>query len=179
MFNPLKKFSLLILGGFMLFGIAACSADSSTISIPVPQTKDEKLVLYNYLLKEKGVDIIRLGETRTVVIASDYLFVNGSTNFDEEYKKNLDLVARLINSYDTTSIAVTVYTDQSGEVAQALTEKQAQIIVRYLWKQGVDTRLIYAKGYGNLFPVTQKANQIHYNRRVEIKFQFHPASRNF
>ncbi len=177
MFKLLKNINLLIFGGFLVFGLAACSSEPIPSPIKVPQTQDEKLVLYTYLLKEKGIDVLKLGETRTVIIATDYLFVNGSANLDSEYKKNLDLVARLINSYDSTSVAVTVFSDQAGEVSQALTDKQAQQIVRYLWKRGVDTRLMFAKGYGNAYPVTQNENKNHFNRRVEIKFQFHPASR--
>ena len=82
-------------------------------------------------------------------------------------------MAQLINTEDATSVAVTAYTDHSGDVARALTEKQAQKILNYLQKSGVDTRLIYAKGYGNLYPVTLDKAKGYFNRRIEIKFQIH------
>lgn len=178
MFKNLKNLSLLILTGFSALFLTACTASKpppAPALVPTaPVTAEQKLSLYNYLLSERGVDIIKIGETYTIVISSDLLFKPGSANVNEPYVKNLKIIALLINSYDTTSVGITAYTDEKGNVARALTEKQAQEILYFLKKDGVDTRLIYAKGYGNLYPVSLEGGNRRFNRRVEIKFQFHP-----
>lgn len=178
MINYLKNITLLIIAGVVALGLNACATDNAFSSMKLqptaPKDNAQKQKLYRYLLAEKGIDIMSIGETRTIVIATDPLFIGNSANLNNQYAYNLKIVARLINSYDTTSVAVTAYTDKSGDVSRALTEKQAQKIVVYLKKNGVDTRLIYAKGYGNLYPVSIGKNTA-LNRRIEIKFQFHPT----
>jgi len=51
-----------------------------------------------------------------------------------------------------TSVTVNAYTNQPGEIAKALKEKQAQAIVNFISEYGADTRLLVAKGYGNYIP---------------------------
>ncbi len=182
MVNRLKKLTLLALAGLTTIGLNACTSaptpDPATLIVPVaPKTADQKLSLYNYLLNERGIDIVKIGETMTIVISSDALFETHSANVNEQYVKNLDVVARLINSYDTTSVAINAYTTEKGDVAQALTEKQAQEVLYFLKKHGIDTRLIFARGNGNLFPISIEGPNHHLNRRIEIKFKFHPEPR--
>lgn len=177
MINTLKNISLLIITGILAWGLMGCAPvnDGSTVAVQAaaPQSNAQKQKLYTYLLAERNIDVIKVGETRTIVIASDELFTAQSANFNSPYVDNLKVIAQLINSYDTTNVAVTAYTDQPGDTARALTEKQAQKVLVYLKKHGVDTRLIYAKGYGNLYPVSIESQNAHFNRRIEIKFQFH------
>lgn len=179
MLNRLKNISFGILASIGFLALNACTPEQPPMILAaVPQTAEQKLALYNYLLNERGIDVVKIGETRTIVISSDYLFEPNSANVNENYLKNLKIVAQLINSYDTTSVAITAYTNVPGDVARALTDKQAQEVLYFMKKNGVDTRLIYAKGYGNLYPVSQEQKDSHFNRRVEIKFQFHPQPGN-
>jgi outer membrane protein OmpA-like peptidoglycan-associated protein len=158
--------------------LMACSSDyeyepPAHPPIIAPATDAEKLKLYNYLLSEQGIDVVNVGETRTIIISSERLFSPDSANLNADYARHLKIIAQLINKYDTTSVSVSGYSEKSGEVARALTEKQAQTVMEYLKKEGVDTRLFYAKGYGNSYPVAVSAKNIHLNNRIEIKFQFH------
>ncbi len=170
------KISSLIIAGFLITGFSGFGMAEETqqvIRVLPPSDNIQKQKVYNFLLDEQGIDVIRAGETRTLVIPSDHLFVTDSANFRQAYANNLKIIAQLINSYDTVSIAVTAYTDKTGDAAQALTDKQAQKVIAYLNKQGLDTRLIYAKGYGNQYPVALGKEKGYFNRRVEIKFQFY------
>lgn len=177
----LKNFGFLMVGLLASTLLASCSSDydhepSAMPPIVTPNTDAEKLKLYQYLLNEQGIDVINLGETRNIIIASDRLFIPGSANLNADYARYLKIIAQLINKYDTTSISVSAYSSQSGAVASALTEKQAQKVMGFLKKEGVDTRLLYAKGYGNLYPVAiASGKNSQKNNRIEIKFQFHKA----
>lgn len=178
----LKSFCLLIITVAGLVGIAACGPleqpnPQITVAVTPPKTAADKQKLYQYLLSERDVQVIKAGETRTVILASDQLFNADSMNFNENYVGFLKIVAVLINSYDTTHVAINAYTNKAGPDERAITERQAQQVMAYLQKQGVDTRLIYAKGYGNLYPVSIDPKNSYYNRRIEIKFQFETPER--
>lgn len=178
----LKNLCLLIIAVAASISMAACGAldqpnPQIAMAITPPQTTEDKQKLYDYLLSERGITVIKAGETRTIVIASDQLFNADSMNFNENYVGFLKIMAKLIASYDTSHVAINAYTNQAGEAARAITEKQAQQVMVYLQKQGVDTRLIYAKGYGNLYPVSIDPRNSHFNRRIEIKFQFQTPER--
>ena len=178
----LKQLSVFSCIGVFALGLSGCAsappADKAAPLVPIaPKTKDEKLSIYNYLLNDRGVSILEVGETRTIVMSSDVLFTPHSANISDQYLVTLKLIARLINLYDTTSVSVNAYTNVPGDTARALTEKQAQEVVYYLTQQGVDTRLLYAKGYGNAYPVNLKKEAAHFNKRIEIKFQFHPEKK--
>jgi outer membrane protein OmpA-like peptidoglycan-associated protein len=177
----LKNMYFIFSAGILLTGVAACAPlpdeEKPVLQATVPQTNAQKQKVYTYLLKEQGIRMIEIGETRNIVIDSRRLFVADSANFDESYAGNLRVIAQLLNTYDTTHISVNVYTDQSGEVGQALTEKQAQKILELLQKYGAETRLFYAKGYGNLYPVVLDKKNSTANRRIEIKFQFEQPER--
>lgn len=179
--NKFLKILVLSLAPVAILAAAGCGLDApqpgDMVIKPIsPKSAAQKQRLYGYLLGEKGISVIQLGETRTIVISSDYLFTADSANFNDEYVKYLRMVAELIATYDTTSVEVTAYNNTPGQEAQALTEKQAQKVLRSLERYGVDTRLIYAKGYGNQYPVAIKSDS-HFNRRVEIKFQFNPEQK--
>ena len=176
--NKYLKILILSLMPAAMFSLAGCGLDAPQpgdiiVKAAAPATTDQKQKLYSYLLGEQGISVLQVGETRTIVISSDYLFTPKSANFNPDYVKFLKIVGQLINSYDTTSIQITAYTSAPGAAEQALTEKQAQKVLNYLEKSGVNTRLIYAKGYGNLNPVAINSDS-QFNRRVEIKFQFNP-----
>lgn len=163
-----------------LCGLASASvyaAEAPIILEPVaPKTAAEKQKVYDYLLDEQGISSIKVGETRTIIIPSDQLFIAGSANFNAKYASNLKIITQLINSYDTTSVAISAFGNQAGDISKALTEKQAQKVLGYLKKNGVDTRLIYGKGYGNSYPVAITGNT-QLNQRIEIKFQFYPEEK--
>ena len=142
MIKYLKNINLLVVLAAVALSVTACSSVTEetpviTIKPVVPHSNVQKQKLYSYLLDEQGINIIKAGETRTIVIATDPLFTAGSANFKAPYANNLKIVAQLINSYDTTSVAINAYTDQPGDTARALTEKQAQKILAIVEKNMV------------------------------------------
>ncbi len=60
------------------------------------------------------------------------------------------MVAELIGRYPNMTVKVSAYTNASGpeRINQALSQRQAESVMKYLWRRGVDTRLISAVGYG-------------------------------
>lgn len=170
--NLLRSIGSLFTGILCLLMVFSASAHELSSG-----SDNEKINVYQYLLNEQGVSIISMGETKTIIIASDVLFQPHSANLSPSYRKNLSIITKFINQYDTVSVSVKAYTNKSDPVALALTEKQAQNVLRFLDNHGLNTRLVYAQGEGNHSPVSR--NNHYFNRRVEIKFQFYPAERLF
>ncbi len=177
----LKNLNLIFLPVAAALGVAVCApvqAEAPVVVIePIaPKTTAQKQKVFDYLLDEQGINTIKMGETRTIIIPSDQLFVAGSANFNAQYASNLKIIAQLINSYDTETVSINAFSDQAGDISRALTEKQAQKVLINLKKNGIDTRLIYSKGYGNSYPIAIAGNT-QLNRRIEIKFQFYPEKK--
>ena len=106
----LKNIVLLMFMAMAIVNVSACGTQEEAPVIPqvnAPVTASEKVKLYKYLLSERGIEVVKIGETLTIFVDTDPLFVPGSANLETQYAKNLKVVARLINSYDTTSVAVT------------------------------------------------------------------------
>jgi len=53
-------------------------------SCECPHGNVEKQRLYHYLLNEQGIDIVKIGETQTIVIPSDQLFQTSSANLNKK-----------------------------------------------------------------------------------------------
>lgn len=132
-------------------------------------------------LENQGVKVIQLGETMRWVIPSDLLFQYNSANMIASDQNILNTAAQLLKTYSTVNVKIAAYTDNvvrsygPANRKQALTMQQAQAVASYLWGKGIDTRLLYAVGYGQHDPVasngTIKGRNI--NRRVEISFRFY------
>ena len=135
------------------------------------------------ILKKRGVQLIRLGETERLVLSSDDLFQPDSANLRPSGKKTLCATARYLKTYDKSMIKIASYSDNRGTVKRlaALTVRQSQIVLDYLWARGVDARLVYATGHNRLNPVdfNNMPYGRHYNRRVEISFFFIPKVRAY
>ena len=133
-----------------------------------------------HVLELNGAKVIRVGETVRVIIPSDRLFEPGTANLNESgYLAN---TAHFISTLNTISIKVSAYSDTAnkvgapGERKVALTSKQAEVVQSYLWSKGIDSRFIYAKGYGAKDAVAWNGTTLgrSFNRRVEISFNFYP-----
>lgn len=137
-----------------------------------------------HTLELNGAKVIRVGETVKVIIPSDLLFEAGTANL----KKPVFLAstAHFISTLNTISINVAAYSDRAnavgapGERKVALTSKQADVVQSYLWAKGIDSRFIYAKGYGAKDAIAWNGttNGRSFNRRVEISFNFYPFLKN-
>ncbi len=152
-----------------------------TVNVPLCPAKKpcslcmkESLIFY---LRSHDVQVVRVGEDLRLIIPSDNLFRSYSANLIRDYLPVLSAASILISCYDQVGLKVAAYTDVGccGPFLQntALTQLQAERVQKFLGKMGIDTRYMYAKGYGPLFPI---ANDTDYygrarNRRVEITFR--------
>jgi len=165
----------------LILGLVGCSQskpyvpklDFSTVS--KQQLRQDDL---NYL-RAAGVQVIQLGETYRLVIASDSFFHPRSANPLSGYRDVLASVVRLLNSYHVITVRVVGYSDcySRGLPKDALTERQAAVIQEFLSDHGVNARLVYSEGQGARQPVAVNSTSKgrHFNRRVEISFRFIPA----
>lgn len=130
------------------------------------------------VLRHQAVQVNRVGEDMQIIIASDRLFRPVSANFNEEYLHVLKAVGLLLQCYNKVDVRIEGYTDCCGceHRNEMLSLAQSKKVAKYLWEHGVDSRLLYTKGYGMLNPI---ANSDTYygrarNRRIEIIFRDHP-----
>lgn len=180
--NRVKQLIKFLFSFFVfLVGLCGCTYNtvcSEEVYFSRAKSTPEIRAYYFSQLREKGVQVIQLGETLRIVLLSDYLFYPDSANIRRDYRKVLKTVVELINTYEMISIKVSGYTDNIGSIIkkQALTTRQAQVVARYLWALGVDARLTYARGYSLQNPVDWNGSfqGRHNNRRIEIYFRFYP-----
>jgi intracellular multiplication protein IcmN len=119
-----------------------------------------------------GVQVIQVGDEVEIILPSNKFFFPDSANLNPTYGPILDKVAELIRSFDKVNVKVAAYRDNSDpwQRSLALSKLQAKKVANYLWKRGIDARLLYAIGYGQEMPIasndTLKGRTM--NRRVEI-----------
>src|SRR3990167_3566486 len=94
--------------------------------------------------------------------------------------ENVTLADQLISSYPNMSVKVAAYTTPIGpeRINRALSAEQANAVVKYLWRTRMNTRLLYAEGYGGSNPV-EKPDMSDWaggdNYRVEITLEKLPV----
>jgi OmpA-OmpF porin, OOP family len=96
-------------------------------------------------------------------------FATGSANLTNEARKLLDAVVPCIKG----PFEVGGHTDNVGkpESNQALSERRAASVAKYLASKGVDAKLLTSKGYGDTMPIGDNASAEGKakNRRIEFK----------
>jgi outer membrane protein OmpA-like peptidoglycan-associated protein len=141
----------------------------------VPTTCDEKRQDYLCKLQEKGVKLIEIGDNVTFVLPSDRFFIERTPMLDGDYFYTLNLVALYLCCLDKINVKVAAYTDCTSDPLRnlALSRAQAKAVLNYLWRRGVDARVMYAVGYGGLNSIATNYNCCgqSQNRRVEISFR--------
>jgi intracellular multiplication protein IcmN len=129
-------------------------------------------------LTQHGVKILQVGETITIVLPSDCLFYPDSANINPCFLPILKVASDYIFCFEKMIVRIDAYTDNRGSPFRncVLTKAQAQVIARALWCNGIDTRLLYAEGYGCDFPIASNLTSQGraQNRRVEICFRYIP-----
>ena len=124
------------------------------------------------MLQYHGVEVIQLGDEIRLILPTSRFFKPNSALMNMQYYPVLNMVGDFINKFQKISIKIAGYTDDRGPWQRniALSTSQAQSIMRYLWNYGIDTRLIFAQGYGGLSPIAD--NNVPQGRilndRVEI-----------
>lgn len=124
------------------------------------------------VLMGSGVQVKKSGNSVQLVMASDVTFATDSADIKASLYNTLNSVAIVLNKYNSTSITISGYTDNTGSDAhnQELSERRAASVGAYLTSQRVNPNRIFTKGYGSRNPVASNstAQGRALNRRVVI-----------
>lgn len=101
-------------------------------------------------LTNRGATIIELGDQILVVLPSARIFDGMTATIKPQAYSTLNLLTAYINSYTQMMVKISAYTDDIGEnsVNLALSRQQAHAVERYLAANRVNTRVLYAEGFG-------------------------------
>lgn len=132
-------------------------------------------------IENQGVKVLILGDQVKFVIPSANIFSGMTSCIRPEAYCVLSQIAQLICCFPNISVEVAAYTNDVGPAAinQALSQEQAESVVKYLWKIGICTRLIYALGKGpcKLIEMSCGCWDQGNNYRIEITLEKLPCSR--
>jgi outer membrane protein OmpA-like peptidoglycan-associated protein len=129
-------------------------------------------------LENRGVKTIILGDQILLVLRSSLVFHELTANIYSNAYSTLDMVAQFINQHPNMMVKVAGYTSNAypDRVNLAITKEQAQHVAKYLWLRGVDTRLLFAEGYGGTHLITKSsADWENDNNRIEITLEKLPV----
>ncbi len=110
-------------------------------------------------LENRHVKVINLGDQVMIVIPSNEIFDGTTPYLVSSAYSTLNLVAQLISTYPNMSVEVAAYTPAVGcsPINSALSREQANAIVKYLWRTGINTRLLYGVGKDGAKQVSNSA----------------------
>ncbi|MEM1243236.1 MAG: OmpA family protein [Pseudomonadota bacterium] len=137
------------------------------------------LLEHHYDIEEKlqynGVQVVRVGDEIKLILPADRFFKRNTPAMNPQYYPVMNLIALYLNQYNKISIKVAGYTDDIGAWQRnlALSRAQARAVLHYLELAGVDTRFLYAIGYGPANPIANNFTEFgrHMNRRIEISLR--------
>ncbi|MDX1824425.1 MAG: OmpA family protein [Thiohalomonadales bacterium] len=147
-------------------GIGALAGGSVGYYMDVQEAKLRKQ------LEGTGVRVVRNGDNITLVMPGNVTFDVDKADIKASFYPVLDSVALVVDEYDKTIIDVVGHTDSTGshQYNQALSERRADSVARYLISQKVDRVRIETFGMGETRPIasnaTAEGRQL--NRRVEL-----------
>lgn len=126
-------------------------------------------------LRNRGANIVVLGDQILIAIPSARLFTQVSSKVKPDAYSTLKLTAQYINQYTTTLVKVSAYTNSLGspDFNQSLSQEQANNVAKMLAASGVNSRVLYAMGYGGTHLV-QKNDWVwdgSDNYRIEITLE--------
>ena len=124
-------------------------------------------------LQGTGVDVKRTGEGEIKLTAPENItFDTNSYVVKPQFRKTLDSVATVLNTYPDSTTVVSGHTDTTGTDAinNPLSVNRASSVASYLESQGISTSRITSRGYGSKQPIASNATEAGraQNRRVEI-----------
>jgi len=154
---------------FLLTGSLLGCITASSVGKTASDTSIDKL------REEKNVQVVQLGDTLKIILATDGCFdLQGTTILRSCQPALEEAAATVLKGYGNAPIIVAGYTDNvaSPSVAKLMSQRRADSIVAYLWARcGIPFQRFQAIGYGSENPVADNINSIGsaYNRRVEVK----------
>ncbi len=114
----------------------------------------------------------RVGEGIKITFGSDILFDVDQSDLKASTKKSLTEFAGTLNKYEDTNVLIEGHADATGADAynQKLSKRRADAVANYLESQGVRSKRVDEKGYGEAQPIAENDTEAGRakNRRVEI-----------
>lgn len=151
--------------------LQAMKSTAPVAAAPAPAPAEPAVGANTGFTSIEGVETEQRGGNIYVRIPGDVLFDSGKITLKTTAQKTLDQVAAVIKrDYPTKTIRVEGYTDtdpirkSSWADNLELSLQRAAAVHRYLEKQGVSDKRMYAAGFGETHPRGTKAQ----SRRVEI-----------
>jgi type IX secretion system PorP/SprF family membrane protein len=157
------KYKTSLMPGVYSMEISASGYVPATDKIEI-KAKGEELSLPAYKLSkiEKGI----------VFKFKNVGFTTGTDKISGESFMVLDMVSKLLKENPTMKLEVSGHTDDVGTktVNEALSQKRAEAVSKYLILKGIQKERLNAKGYGSVKPVAENssAEGRTQNRRVEF-----------
>lgn len=117
----------------------------------------------------QGVKFVQTGDDLILILQSNMLFAAKTSILNADANQILNNIASLLKDHEKFSIKIAGYNDSMKKQTYniALSRAQAEVVANYLWKQGVNARLLYAVGYGSLY-----LNTDHMSQRIEIHLRW-------
>ncbi len=165
-------------GGAMLTSLSSTAPIGAIIGSVAGSAIGDYFARHQDLTKQleaNGIQVAVYGEQVRLLLPADKFFQADSPAMNTHYYPVLNKIAVLLSGYPKIGVQIAGYTDNAGPWQRnlALSRARAQKIADYLWNQGIDTRLLYANGYGEQQPIAsnQTAQGRYSNRRIEITLQ--------
>ncbi|MEM6538557.1 MAG: OmpA family protein [Pseudomonadota bacterium] len=119
-----------------------------------------------------GVSVTKSGDNIFLNMPSDITFNVNESSIKPSFYSVLNSVSLVLDEYDKTTVSVLGHADATGsdDYNQALSERRALSVSRYIASQGVAGQRLQAVGYGETRPIgdNNTAAGRAANRRVEI-----------
>lgn len=124
-------------------------------------------------LEGTGVRVVREGDAIRLVMPSNITFGVDQHEVRADFYPTLESVAEVLKEYQKTNIRITGHTDATGSdrYNQALSEKRAASVGKFLIAQKLAPGRLWTTGVGERFPVASNDSEEgrQANRRVELE----------
>jgi outer membrane protein OmpA-like peptidoglycan-associated protein len=123
-------------------------------------------------LRGSGVGVSRPGDTISLIVRDDVLFLSGPTRISPRGRQILSTIAAVAAKYDSTALVVNGYMDTAvpPDAALQLSQERAVAVSQALLAAGIDLHRIDARGFGATHLKIPTRADVHEprNRRIEI-----------
>jgi outer membrane protein OmpA-like peptidoglycan-associated protein len=123
-------------------------------------------------LRGTGVSVVRDGDNINLIMPGNITFVTAGHDLNADFYEVLNSVALVLQEFDQTLIVVAGHTDSRGsdDYNQALSERRADSVARYLLSRDIVEARIETVGFGEKVPLAsnETADGQAQNRRVEL-----------
>ncbi|MGD9662372.1 MAG: OmpA family protein [Porticoccaceae bacterium] len=154
-------------------GVLTGAAAGGAIGAGVGVYMDKQETELRNRLQGSGVRVVREGDTIRLVMPSSITFGVDQDQVKSDFYQTLESVALVLKEYNKTNIRIVGHTDATGSDSynQALSERRADSVGRYLIAQGVASGRVWTSGYGERYPVASNDSESgrQANRRVELE----------